>query len=195
MAIKDILEAFENEIDLPVDLAKVKAWVCANSKNEDIEFVGVELDTGVIRGFLYRFTYQKKPYDAPIMAANIYYATNQEKEWVNIVCAKELIHATDNENLTGKKAQFDELCARLALPRELDVLLDDPAHVQVDKIGDIIAAGLLLPMAARAILMKPLLDGHITVHDISKMAMLPVSYVRMVMADRWERTYAALKTF
>jgi hypothetical protein len=110
-----------------------------------------------------------------------------------MVCAKELIHIADNGRLTSKREQVDELVRRLALPRDLDILLDDPEHVKVDKVGDVIAAAILLPLASRQLLLGPFKANAITVQDISELALMPAQYVRMVMSDRWERQYTTLK--
>jgi hypothetical protein len=93
---------------------------------------------------------------------------------------------------TKSKEQFDQIVERLVLPRILDNFLEDPSHVQVDRIGDAIAAALLIPMSARE-KMKPLLGKDLTENDIAKLAMVPVRYVRMVTSDRWDKTYDVLR--
>jgi hypothetical protein len=193
MAIKDLLEAFEGEENLPVDLNKVKEWILKQAVQDEIEFIGVELDIGAIRGFLHRYRYQKKVYGEAVCAAHIYYGTNQEPEWINIVCAKELIHTMDGNNSVKRKEEFDTLIKRLVLPRELKILLEDPGYALVDKFGDAYAAAILLPMAARDVLKAPYDAGVLTPADISRLAVMPIHYVRMVMSDEWPAAYAKLK--
>ncbi len=192
MAFKEILAAFENSDTLPVDLAKVSQLIIDQGIQDEIEFIGVDIDTGVIRGYLHRFRYRKSSYGDPINAANIYYGRDQGLEWVNMVCAKELIHLMDTGNAIGSKEQFDQLVERLVLPRDLDILLEDPSHVRMDRMGDLVAAALLLPRSARELFVGPFNRKELTEEDIAKFAVMPARYVRAVMSSRWEKTYEAL---
>lgn len=195
MPIRDILSAFEGEEALPIDLKKVTQWILDRGIQDEIEFVGVELDVGVIRGYLHRFRYRRQVYSDPVNAANVYYATNQEPDWINIVCGKELIHLMDGGNTTSTKVQFDQLVKRLVLPRVLDNFLEDPGHVLIDRMGDVVAAALLLPVAARTRLKPALERGELNANDIAKLALIPVQYVRMVMSERWDKAYETFKKF
>lgn len=193
MAIKDLLVEFEKEETLPVDLSKLCRWIRDKGIQDEVEFIGVELDIGVIRGFLHRFRYQKAMYGDPVSAAHIYYGLNQEPEWINMVCAKEMLHLCDNSAPTRRKEDFDNLIKRLALPLELKVILEDPEHVLADRVGDGYAAALLLPLAARHALLEPYRGNKINVQDIAKLALMPVRYAQMVMSDMWEPVYERMK--
>lgn len=194
MALKEILAAFASSETLPVDLGKVSQWIIDKKIQDEIEFIGVDIDTGVIRGYLYRFRYSAKMYGDHTNAAHIYYGKDQGPEWINLVCAKELIHLMDSGNAGGRKEQFDQLVSRLVLPRDLDILLEDPNHVRMDRMGDLVAAALLLPPSARELLITPYKRGELTEEDIAKFAMMPTRYVRVVMSDRWEKSYELLHT-
>jgi hypothetical protein len=191
MAIRELLIAFEDEENLPVDLNKVTDWIKEHGKQDEIEFVGVELDVEVIRGFLHRFRYSKLTYAEPVCAANIYYAINQPEDWINIVLAKELVHIMDG-NCIGRKAEFDELVKRLTLPTELKIILEDPAYALMDRFGDAFAAAILLPMGAREVLKEAYANGSVTAGDIARAAVMPLHYVKMVMAPEWEPAYEKL---
>ncbi|MEQ1929648.1 MAG: hypothetical protein ABL957_03830 [Parvularculaceae bacterium] len=194
MSFRKLLEAFEGEETLPVPVDRIAKWLMDNGIQDEIDFVGVDLDTGVIRGFLHRFTYHKVPYGAPVMCANIYYARNQDQDWINLVCAKELIHMMDKNHRVTKKEQFDTLISRLVLPRELKVLLEDPAYALSDKFGDAFAAAILLPLASRSLLIEPYKNDEVTAADIALVAEMPVHYVRLVMSDEWPAAYERMKT-
>jgi hypothetical protein len=188
MAFSDLLDAFQDHDDLPVDLDVLAKWIIDKGIQDEIEFIGVELDTGVIRGFLHRYRYQKGVYDEHVNVAHIYYATNQPQEWINLVCCKELIHLMDGNHCVARKDDFDNLIKRLVLPRELHILLQDPTYAKLDKFGDAFASALLLPSAARAQFL-PHYDGPLTAADIARIAVMPVQYVRMVMSDSWDSAY------
>jgi hypothetical protein len=189
MAIRDLLGEFENEESLPVDLNRIAEWTRNHGFQDEIEFIGVDLDIGVIRGFLHRFRYQKLIYGDPINCAHIYYARNQEPEWINMVCAKELAHLVDGSTPAKRKEEVENLFARLSLPNELKHLLEDPEYAAFDKFGDAFGAAILLPKAARSALLDSYNTETITPADIARLALIPVRYVRIVMSERWDGLY------
>lgn len=192
MHFGDLVRAFEGSEDLPVDTKAIKDWIVASGVQDEIEFVGVDIDTNVLRGFLRRFRYTTKPYADPTWAAHIYYGKGQTPEWINIVHCKEMVHLLDGAGAACRKEDFDTLLRRLTLPLEMKVLLEDPAYAQVDKFGDLYAAALLIPMAARAQLRPALASGDITILDIARLAVIPPKYAFMVMSDDWEHVYEIL---
>jgi hypothetical protein len=192
MPFGDLLRAFEGVEDLPVDTKAIKDWIVDSGVQDEIEFVGVDIDTSVLRGFLRRFRYTPKPYADPIWAAHIYYGKGQAPDWINIVHCKEMVHLLDGASDACKKEDFDTLLKRLTLPLEMKVLLEDPTFARVDKFGDLYAAALLIPMAARAQLKPALEAGDITIWDIARLAVIPPKYALMVMSDDWERVYEVL---
>jgi hypothetical protein len=192
MSFGQLLAQFEDREELYVDLDQVADWIKALGVRHEIEFVGVDLETDVIRGFLYRYRYHKGGWTDPTYAAEIHYARNQEPEWINIVIAKELVHIMDGD-VCSKKDEFDNLVRRLALPRELKIILEDPAYAILDRFGDAFAAALLLPMAARNLLMPAYAEGAVTAKDIAEMAVMPIKYVRMVMSPEWEGAYESMR--
>lgn len=192
MAIRDLLKAFEGGETLPVDLQAVAAWMREKGFQDEIEFIGVKLDIGVIRGFLHRFRFHRVAYGEHVNVAHIYYGMNQEPEWINMVCAKEIVHIGDGAPPVKRKDELDNLMKRLAMPDELKVLLEDPEYAAADKFGDAFGAAILLPMTARNLLLRPYKDGIITVSDIARMAVMPELYARIVMSDEWETVYAKM---
>lgn len=191
MSFGDLLKKFSTNVELPIDLKAVKDYILSLGIRHEIEFVGVDLDVGVIRGFLYRYRYHEGGWSEPKYAAEIHYDKSQGPEWINLVIAKELIHIMDR-NVCSKKEEFDNLVRRLTLPSELKVLLDDPTYAVFDRLGDSFASALLLPMAAREVLLPLYEDGTITAKDIAEMAVLPVRYVRVIMTPEWEKIYEKL---
>jgi len=192
MSFGKLLAKFEAQLDLPVNLSGVAEWIKGQGIRDEIEFVGVDLDVSVIRGFLYRYRYHKGGWTDATYAAEIHYDREQPPEWINMVIAKELVHLMDR-NVCAKKEDFDQLVERLSLPLELKHMLEDPAFAAYDKFGDAFAAALLLPLAARELLMPAYKLGVITEKDIGEMAEMPVKYVRMVMSDVWEPLYEKMK--
>ncbi len=193
MAIRDLLNAFENVDALPVDLSQIAKWARDKGLQDEIEFIGVELDTGAIRGFLHRFRYNKLVYGDHVNVAHIYYAKNQGHEWINMVCAKELTHLADGSAPVRRKEELENLLSRLSLPSDIKVLMEDPEYAAFDKFGDAFGAAILLPIACRHILMEPYKNGILSDADIARLAVMPEMYARIVMSDRWEPLYERMK--
>jgi hypothetical protein len=74
----------------------------------------------------------------------------------------------------------------------MKVVLEDPNFALVDKVGDLFAAAILLPMAAREALLPAYKDGTMSVWDIAKLAVMPPKYARIVMSDSWPAAYEKL---
>jgi hypothetical protein len=184
-----LIKAFEERVRLPVDLNDAADWILKRQIQNEINFIGVELDTGVIRGFLKRFRRPKGGWDIePDDVSNIFYDNRQSIEWQNMVCAKELLHILDAACVSSKE-QFEKLTQRLSLPDEMRHLMEDPDFALVDKFGTAPACALLLPMAARNIVLPAYKAGVFTAADIAKQAEMPVEHVRTVMSDDWPTLY------
>jgi hypothetical protein len=186
MARSDLINAFKDRTVLPIDLNEVRQWLLDRGIQNRIEFIGVELEpTGAIRGFLKRFKDRKGGWEIePDEVSHIYYETRQGLDWQNMTCAKELIHILDAACVTSKAA-FDKLTQSLALPDDLRYLLKDPDFALVDKWGTAPACALLLPLAARELLL-PAYDSRIlTPSEIAKLAGMPTEHVRTVMSPSW----------
>ena len=194
MGVKRLIEQFENETKLPFDLNRAKAWLLDNAVQNEINFIPVELDIGIIRGFLKRHKAHRGGWDPePQLVSNIFYATNQEIEWQNLVCAKELLHILDGACVTTR-AELKRLTQRLTLPNDLQHLLSDPDYVKIDRFGTAPASALLLPMAARNALLESYNKGLITAAEIAKQAVVPIQHVRTVMSESWAELYDLIKS-
>ena len=185
----DLIAAFADRVELPIPLNEVRDWLLGRRYQDKINFIPVDLDTGVIRGFLKRVRIGKGGWDSePLDVSNIYYDRHQGAAWINLVCAKELLHILDAARCSTRE-QFDKLTASLALPHDLQHILQDPDFAVVDKLGDLPALALLLPAKAREILLPGYQQGIITDEAISEMAMIPPQHVRVVMSSNWPAVY------
>ena len=189
-----LIEAFKDSTVLPVDLNQAKEWLLQKGIQDEINFIGVELDPeGAIRGFLKRYRRQNGGWDInPSEVSDIYYEKRQGLDWQHLVCAKELLHILDAACVTSKEA-FNKLTQSLTLPNDLRHLLEDPDFALVDKMGTAPACALLLPMAARDLLLPSYTAGQITALEIAKLAVMPVEHVRTVMSDIWPEIHAILE--
>lgn len=188
----DLIAAFAERTELPVDLDEVKNWLLERRYQDEINFIPVDLDTGVIRGYLKRVHRSRGGWDPePLQVSNIYYDRGQGPDWINLVCGKELLHILDAARCSSRE-EFNRLTASLCLPNELKHLLADPTFALADKFGVLPALALLLPAKARDLLLPAYEQGIITDETIAEMAMMPTQYVRTVMSPRWPPLYKVI---
>jgi hypothetical protein len=193
MAVFRLVEVFEGRTELPIDLDEVTSWIIQNRIQQEINFIPVNLDTGVIRGFLKRYKRSNGGWHLePDLVSSVYYDQNQGADWINLVCAKELLHILDAATVTTKE-QFDKLTQRLSLPDDIRHFNEDPDYALVDKFGSAPASALLLPIAAREALLPHYKAGTINAADIARLAVMPVQHVRTVMSDNWPRIYEVIR--
>jgi hypothetical protein len=184
-----LIKLFADRTELPIDLDEVTKVLIEGGHQDEINFIPVDINTGVIRGFLKRYRRPKGGWDPnPEDVSDIYYDQNQSSEWINLVCAKELLHILDAACCSTKE-QFEKLTESLALPTDMKHLLRDPDFAIVDKLGSAHAAALLLPKAARDLLMPAYQSGVLTDANIAEMAVMPTQHVRSVMGPNWDDIY------
>lgn len=180
----DLIAEFATRTILPVDLNEVKDWLLHRCYQDEIHFIPSDLDTGVIRGFLRRFR-RKNGWDIESKdISHIYYDRSQGADWINLVLAKELIHILDAARCSTK-AEYEKLRRSLTLPNDLKSMLDTPDFALVDKFGTIPAAAILLPMAARQLMMPAYEAKVLSDEAIADLANIPTQHVRLVMSPEW----------
>lgn len=194
MSSYQVIEAFKDRTVLPIDLDEVSRWLIDHGIQNEINFIAVQLEPyEVLRGYLKRFKFHKGGWDLePDLISNIYYETRQGLDWQHMTCAKELLHILDASCVTSKE-QFEKLMQRLSLPDDLRHLLEDPDFAFVDKLGTAPASALLLPMAARELMMPAYKAGVLNAADIARVAVMPVEHVRTVMSDDWPALHALIE--
>lgn len=115
-------------------------------------------------------------------------------EWQRVVVCKEMIHILDpDELLTSTAADMRSLIERIAMP--LDLQLGYNGHEVGDRLAEFQALAILLPKAARAILMPAFKSGNLSAQEIAQHAEIPVRYVDFIMSDEWDRRYRLLTEF
>ena len=187
----DLIAYFSKKTRLPVDLNEVKDWLLQRSYQDEINFLPSDLDTGVIRGFLKRVR-RKYGWDIETRdISNIYYDQSQGADWINLVVAKELIHILDAARCSTKE-EYEKLRKSLALPNDLKNMLSSPDFALMDKLGSIPAAAILLPLAARELLLPAYEAKVLTDEIIAELAVIPIQHVRSVMSSDWPDVHAIL---
>lgn len=193
MQAVELIKAFEGRTQLPVDVNDILAYLRENGNDDDIEFIGADLNPDILQGAIKILHARDSLYGEPRRMVNIYYHRGHSKDWQRMICAKELFHLLDPDwALTGDPAAIDKLASEIGLPPEMQNPLEDGMETNIDRLAEWRAAAILLPMAARDVL-KPFYDnGPLTLADIARQADIPSKYAGLVMHDSWGAIYALL---
>ncbi|MCC4254172.1 hypothetical protein LL251_17305 [Sphingobium naphthae] len=193
MSIAKLIEHFSQETALPIDVNAVLQKIRELGHDEDdVQFIGVDIDPDIMLGKIKIF-YVRSGYGDPIRYANIYYCRTLDQSWQRMICCKEVTHLMDPPALhTRNIADIDKLAEKIGLPPEMqDPFMDGPATNR-DRLAEWRAAALLLPFAARELLLQPYSAGRISIQDIARLADIPSKYAAFVMSDRWPQVHDIL---
>ena len=193
MKVTELIRHFADRTTLPVDVNDVLRCLRDHGHEDNIEFIGVDLDPTVLQGMIKVFHVREGLYSDPIRYANIYYHRGHTIDWQRMICCKELIHLLDPNNArTASTEEIDRLADRIGLPPEMQDPVADGFATNIDRLAEFRAAALLLPMAARDVLLPAYRDGRIKLADVARLADMPSRYAGFVMSDVWEGVYRAL---
>lgn len=193
MNAQDLIASFSRRTTLPVDVNDVIELVRKNGEEIDIEFIGVDLDPEILQGQIKVFYVRDGVYAEPRKCANIYYHRGHAKDWQRLICCKELIHLVDPEAArTTTSEGIDALAEKIGLPPEMQNPTADGFEVNVDRVAEWRAAAILLPLAAREVLMPFYSSGAITAAEIGRLADIPRKYAAFVMSDAWPAVHDLL---
>ena len=191
--ITQLIKEFDDRTVLPVDVNDVVAFLRKHGVQDEIEFLGVDLDADILLGQIKRFTYRKVAYGEPIFAANIYYDRNGSNAWRRMVCCKELLHMTDPEMSRAKTRQeIQRQAEKMGLPPGMQDALKEPPSVNFDRLAEYQATAVLFPWAARSALIEAYKAEKLTLDDVARMADLPRRQASFVMSELWEASHQAL---
>lgn len=185
--IHKVVEFFSCFTVLPVDPDEVADHVRSYGIQDEIEFVGVDIDIRVIRGALHHYSYHPSAYAAPRLCADIYFDRSQPREWRRLIAVKEVLHLLDHSvSKTTSVADCEKLISALssynATSSEFDIV---SVHAITDLMMLYFAIAVVFPADARDIVYGPYKEGHLSLDEIRIWADLPMEVVALVMTDEW----------
>lgn len=190
----DLIKAFEGETKLPVDVNDVLAVLRGNGHDDDIEFIGVDLDPDILQGGIRIFHVRDGVYSDPRRCVNIYYNRNSSKDWQRIVCCKELLHIMDPAAAnSGTPEAIEKLAKEIGLPPEMQDPVTEGLGTNLDRLAEWRAVAILFPMTARNVL-RPFCPSSLKLPDIARQADIPSRYAGLAMHDIWDQVYPILCT-
>ncbi len=171
-------------------LSALKAGGC----EDDIEFIGVDFDTEILQGKIKVFHKRNGVYGAEVTrCVNIYYHRGHDPNWQRLIACKELLHVLDPASAhTNTVKDIELLAEKIGLPPEMQDPAGDGLDANVDRLAEWRAAALLLPLAARELLMPAFKEGKISLAQIAILADIPRKYVAFVMTDTWPTVHELL---
>lgn len=191
MEARDLLLKFEGRTDLPIDVNEVLNVLRSNGYDDDVEFVGADLDADILQGAIKIWYDRALPYADPRRMVNVYYHRGHPKDWQRMICCKELLHMLDPDwALTSDIEAVDRLADEIGLPPEMQNPMKDQPETNVDRIAEMRAAAILLPWAARNVMLPYYEAGTLTLDDIARQADIPRKFAGLVMHSAWPSIYS-----
>lgn len=86
MRASKLIREFDSRDKLPIDLKDVIGFLQREQISDQIRFLGVDIDTEVMRGYIHQYEIPALAYGEPTFCADIYYALSQENDWRRLVC-------------------------------------------------------------------------------------------------------------
>ena len=197
----DIIERLANETLLPILPQKIADLIMSDGTIERIVFVGVDLNMDILRGHFVRVIYEEsarlgpipRPYAIPEngLVIKVYYARNQDADYIRLVVIKELLHAVDPDFLRTATAQeATHLADKLRLPSEVILATEDEGfsiEACMDYISDFRAVVAMVPEPLRELICQKYSEGKIDEAEISVLTGVPIRYIVALLSDRWPR--------
>ncbi|NTI86055.1 hypothetical protein G6L87_03135 [Agrobacterium rhizogenes] len=175
-----LVDSFSGEVDLPVHVNQVLAWIRQNTDHKNITLHGVTRNSKSYRGgFRRRAVNIGVPYsqdsDDIIIYTDVLFGTDLPEDWKRLVIVKEVIHVFDGaQACVDSAAKLEQLIPNI-ITRQLTGTSFLPAVN--DQFGAFRAMAVLLPKPVRE-RMKVVLDsGDRTVEEIASFCQLPEVYV------------------
>jgi hypothetical protein len=184
----EIIKKFSVRTVLPVDVNDVLNYVITSGIQDEIEFIGVDLNPDVLLGQFKRFRRRDGVYSDPINCANIYYARSVTSDWKRFICCKELLHIADPQIAQASTPESVlRLAEKIGLPPGLQDAPNDGLQTNMDRLAEYMAVAILFPSAARSALIHSYNSGKLSLDDIARMADIPIRYAGFVMNEIWEK--------
>lgn len=193
MEVHELIREFASRENLPVDVNDVLKCLRDNGNEDNIEFVGVDLDPDILQGAIKVFHIRNGVYAEPERWVNIYYHRGHTPDRQRMVSCKELVHLLDPlDAYTRTPDAINRLADKIGLPPEQQDPMADGFATNVDRLAEFRAAAILLPKAVRDQLIEPYRRNALTLQDIARMADMPTRYVGIVMNDVWDDVHDIL---
>ncbi|WP_339743975.1 hypothetical protein [uncultured Maricaulis sp.] len=189
-----LIEHFSVYQKLPIKIDDIASFLIEAGYVEGVEFHPTAEDGTVLAGMLYHVRY-KPPYVSGdgYSTAHIVYHTGLPEPVQRMICAKELLHIADSDEMVVRiQEDVNRLTTEMVIP---PAAISDMNSLGIKTISDhagmLRAAALLFPIEARDSL-KPFYDKAMSAAEIAGIVDLPFAWVDFIMSDAWPGIYEQL---
>ncbi|MBB4184896.1 hypothetical protein GGE07_001525 [Sinorhizobium terangae] len=174
---KALVDSFSAEVQLPVHVNQVLAWIRENTDHKNIALHGVDRGSKSFRGAFRRRAINtggvySQEYD---IYTDIFYGLDLEDDWKRLVIVKEVIHVFD---ANGSCVDTPEKLARLIPSIITNQLSGSPFEPALnDHFGPFRAMAVLLPAPLRQRMKESIDNGSRTIEEVAAFCHLPLPYV------------------
>lgn len=186
-----------DEVFLPIVPEKIAKFIKREGVIEDVIFIGVDINTEILRGKFVRLVYDQgapgflpPPYALPDsgLMIKVYYDRTQPKDYQRVVVNKELLHAIDPSIVKISTPQkVIDLANHIRLPIEVITSSIDGnnAGALVDYMADFRAIVAMVPENIRIHVCQRYAEEKISREQIADLFGIPLRYVGVVLSDVW----------
>jgi hypothetical protein len=174
--IHRLIDHFSGFTTVPIDPDDVAAQIISFGVKDEIEYVGVDIDTRVIYGAYKQYTFRNTVYGDPIVHVDIYYDRSLTRDWRRVVCCKELLHILDHSiSKSSTQQDCEKLVEHLAAFDYSSPFSDEKLQAWNDELMTFYAMAVLLPWDAREILREDFLEDESRFPVIVEKCDLPIA--------------------
>jgi hypothetical protein len=182
-----IFRHFAGRTRLPVKIDEIADWIKTAGFANEILYHPMDMSPAVVSG-LVRVIKYRPPYAIDdVVRADIPFSTQLPEPNQRVVGAKELIHILDkDEYVAASYEAVGTLISEIVIPVELSADIPRVTGMGLwDHSGILTALAVLLPPAAREVLIELRQKGHIGNKEAAALANLPEEYMNFLLGDRW----------
>lgn len=193
-AIRKLIEAFAEQIELPIEPRDVQAWVTRSGYCDRFNIYYVDCDPEAFDGIYVErqggeFIEHDAPYGEPMRVREIFVNGRLPLEQRRVAEVKETLHILDaigqaTNTPEGVSTMIRYSATRVKLGSDFGAITDVMAMPQ--------ALAVLLPKAALDLIRPAFEAGKLTIDEIADIAKLPAAYVELVLSDAWAGAYVAM---
>lgn len=187
MSLRSLVEFFSAGTRLPIDPTDVANKATSLGFHDEINFVGVEMERPqALKGMFRSYVRPTGVYAEPIVCADIYYDRRLTRDWMRLVCCKEVLHVFDNRHQqTHTRDEVAKLIGDISTGILGGSIEGWGLHGLSDKLALFQALAILFPLDAREALLPAFQNKTLTLADLAAAADLPAEFVAVIMHDDW----------
>ena len=192
MNVFKLIQKFSARETVPVEVQDVVDFLRELGIKDEIYFWEVDVSGNRLKAAITHWEYPDGRGEIKTVA-DIHTERSLSAEEKRAAQVKELLHILDHEHFrVNTFKDVEMLIEKIVLPPDLIDYENDGHHALSDRLAAYHMLAVLVPWAARKLLIAPLKSGRVTIEKIADMVALPVPLVQFVMSDQWDRVFEVM---